>query len=174
VIDAGAVRSTTHRWGARALALLGLLVAVVAVLLVVTSVHTNHDVTEAQATSAMFQLAGADQELSSRLHALTVGQSPQAAQSATHRALSVTAQLSSALGTGGDLGAAVHAVLRAELAYLDAVGSSLNNPRSVLLGQVVARAGAVRAALQAIPGAVPASVSGATALVAYSQARNGG
>jgi hypothetical protein len=174
VIEAGAPRSATQRWRGRALALLSLVVAVVAVLLVVTSVHAHHDVTQAQATSAMLQLGSANQELSSQLHALTVGQSPQAAQSATRRALSLTTRLSAALGTSGDLGAAIHAVLRAEVAYLDAVGSSLNNPRSLLLGQVVARAGAVRTALQALPGAVPGSVSGAAALVAYSQARNGG
>jgi hypothetical protein len=166
--------TAARRWSARLLALLVLAGAVVAVLVVVHSVHAKHDVTEAEAAGAMSQLADANQALSSQLNLLKKGESPKPAQSATRSALSLTRKLSGDLGSSGDLGAAVGAVFAAEVSYLDAVGSSLNNPHSVLLAKTVPLARAVRTALQSAPGGSPRSVSGAATLIAYSHGRTRG
>ncbi|MCW2967057.1 MAG: hypothetical protein JWM71_829 [Solirubrobacteraceae bacterium] len=170
--EPGSRMDAARRWSARLLALLVLAAAVVAVLVVVHSVHAKHDVTETEATGAMSQLASANQALSSQLNVLKKGESPKPAQSATRSALALTRKLSGDLDNTGDLGTAVHAVFAAEVSYLDAVGSSLNNPHSVLLAKTVRLASAVRTALQSAPNGSPQTVSGATTLIAYSHGRN--
>ena len=61
--------------------------------------------------------------------------------------------------------------LDAELAYLDAIGSTLNNPRSSLRGKLRERGAALRSALQSVPGGSQLTVKGGTELGAYSAAR---
>jgi hypothetical protein len=163
-----------RRWLHRVVALLALAAAAAAIVVAIESVHQSHDVTGAEAAAAMARLAGANRALSSQLAALRTGASPKPAQQAARAAAALTGSLARDLGTGGDLGAAAHAALAAERAYLDAAGSTLNNPRSVLLGQVASRAQALRSALDVTPGGVPQAVSGAATLVAYSRARGGG
>jgi hypothetical protein len=161
-------------WLARAVALVALVGSAVAIYAAVKSVHGSSGATVAQARATMQRMAAANATLSSQLQALVPGASPLQVQQTNRTTAGLAGELSASANSGGSIGAAVHAALTAELAYTDAVGSSLSNPRSVLLAKVPALATALRAALQAVPGGSPQTVSGDTALVTYSQSRAAG
>lgn len=162
--------SATRRWVARGAALLALAAAAVAFLLAVGSVHGTHELTGEEAQGAMRQLTASNTALGDRLEALKTGASPRAAQEATRTTASLTRKLDDDADGGGDR---VHGVLQAELDYLDAVGSTLNNPRSELRGRIGERAQALRDLLQHVPGGDHRVIRGGLALVQYSEARAG-
>jgi hypothetical protein len=169
--ETGSPADGARHWAPRLLALLFLTGAAVAVLVVVNGVHAKKSVSDAEANSAMTRLATANQALSSQLALLKAGASPKAAQTATRSAQTLTKTLSADLADRGILGVAVHAVFDAELSYLDAVGSALNNPHSLLLDKTVTLARPLRSALKSLPTGAPQAVSGAENLVAYSHTR---
>lgn len=158
-------------WFARVFAMLALGGAVTAVLIAVDSVHGKHEVSQSEARQAMNQLTVANRNLSRTLAALRPGEHPQQAQEASRSAAALSRKLAEDVGKQGDLGDGVHQVITAELAYLDAIGSTLNNPRSPLRAKIMERGIALRTVLQNLPGGAPRAVSGGAALVAYSKAR---
>ena len=112
--------------------------------------------------------------LSDRLEALEPGASPSDAQTAARAAADFSRTLLEDIsGDEGSEAEALQGLLTVELEYLDAVGSTLNNPRSALRGRVGARGDALRDALQDVPGGDHRVVSGGQELVAYSEARAG-
>jgi len=156
---------------ARVLAVVALAGAAVATIIAVASIETRHEVSQNQARRAMDQLTVVNRNLARTLEALEPGVSPQQAREADRSAAALSRTLADDVGTEGDLGAGVHAVLGAELSYLDAIGSTLNNPRSRLRQDIGRRAIALRQVLQNVPGGAPSDVRGGAALVAYSSAR---
>lgn len=158
-------------WFTRVFAVLALGGAIAAVLVAVNSVHTTHEVTQSEARQAMNQLTVANRNLSRTLAALRPGTHPQQAQEAGRSAAALSRKLGADVGKDGNLGDGVHQVLAAELAYLDAIGSTLNNPRSPLSRKIMERGIALRAVLQNLPGGAPRAVSGGAALITYSKAR---
>jgi len=121
----------------------------------------------------MLQLAQANGALGDRLNALAPGGSPRDAQDATRNLAQLARDLDAKVEGDGNLAAGLHAVFTAERDYLDAVGSTLNNPKSTLRGQVGPRAQALRDALQQVPGGDHHAVRGGQALVLYSEQRTG-
>jgi hypothetical protein len=161
-------------WVARLFALLALGGAGVAIYYAIDSVEIKHEVTTEEAQDAMARLNTANRSLSGRLGGLKPGFSPKAAQESVRSAAALSRKLDQDVGTReGNLGDGVHAVLVAELAYLDAVGSTLNNPRSPLRGRIMELGITLRQQLQNIPGGQSKSVSGGAELVAFSKARVG-
>lgn len=158
-------------WFARVFAVLALGGAVAAVLIAVNSLHSTHEVSQSEARQAMNQLTVANRNLSRTLATLQPSMSPRQAQEAGRSAAAVSRKLAEDVGKEGDLGDGVHQVIAAELAYLDAIGSTLNNPRSPLSRKIMERGIALRTVLQNLPGGAPRAVSGGAALVAYSKAR---
>ncbi len=155
----------------RVLAVLALAGAIAATLVAVASIDANHEVSQTQTRLAMGRLAVANGELSRQLEQLEPGDSPHQAREAARGAAALSRKLAADVGTAGDLGNLVHNVLAAELGYLDAVGSTLNNPRSPLRSKIMERAIALRQVLQNVPGGMWRAVRGGAALVAYSKAR---
>jgi hypothetical protein len=158
-------------WVARVVALLALGGAAAAIAVAVNSVKATDSVTEQDARDAMAQLATANQTLSDELNALAPGASPRLAQETVRTTAALSRRLDGEASGGGDLGDSVHAVLLAELAYLDAIGSTLNNPGSPLRGEIAQRGNTLREALQNIPGGAPRAVSGGAELIVFSKAR---
>lgn len=152
-------------WFSRLLALLALAGAVAAVVFTVSTVGSSGG---ASPKPAVEDLNRANATLSGQLEALEAGTSPRQALDATRAAAELTRSLAESVEDP-----ALAAALRAELDYLDAVGSTLNNPRSALRGRVGPRGDALRDALQAAPGGDRRVVSGGQELVAYSEARAG-
>jgi hypothetical protein len=161
-------------WIPRALALAALVAAGVAVLVAVTSVHSKHTTTHAEVAAALGRLSTANRALSSQLAGLHPGASPRGAQAADRTAQTLTKQLLAQFSTDDDLGTRMHVLLDAELAYLDAVGSSVANPHSVLLSKVVELATTLRGALGDTPPGNAADVRGDGTLLTYSTARGQG
>jgi hypothetical protein len=162
-----------RKWIARLFAVLALGGAGIGIYLAVTSVKVKHDVTVSEAHDAMVALAGVNHDLSSRLGALHPGDSPRDAQETVRLAAAQTRKLDKDVGSEGDLGVAVHTVVKTELTYLDAVGSTLNNPRSPLRSRISGDAIALRQALQNVPGGASRAISGGANLVVYSKLRVG-
>src|SRR6476620_10991388 len=151
-------RDLRRSWVARAAALVALVATLIALLVAVTTVSgSSSATTTTESRDLMLQLAQANGALGDRLNALAPGGSPRDAQDAGD----------------GNLAAGLHAVFTAERDYLDAVGSTLNNPKSTLRGQVGPRAQALRDALQQVPGGDHHAVRGGQALVLYSEQRTG-
>lgn len=121
--------------------------------------------------SAMERLAGANRTVSERLNELASGASPAAAQEAVRSAAALTQQLGTELDGEGDLADRLDDALAAQVAYLDALGSTLANPNSALRGRIGERGDALRGALRDTPGGDPGAVEGGAELVAYSEAR---
>jgi hypothetical protein len=161
-------------WFARIFALLALAGAVAAILFAIHSVKGADEVTVAEAQGAMLELATSNGALSDKLDALKAGVSPGAAQAATRSTAALTRRLQGSIPGAGGLQAPLEAVYAAELTYLDAVGSTLNNPRSHLRGSIGQTAQALRDVLQQVPGGDHRAIRGGMALVLYSQARAGG
>ncbi|MFL5844708.1 MAG: hypothetical protein ACJ762_08455 [Solirubrobacteraceae bacterium] len=158
-------------WIARIVALLALLGAAAAIYLAITSVKTSHDVTGDAANAAMKELAAGNGSLSDVLEALGKGDSPRAAQAKTRSTADLTRRLDDDTDGEGDMADRVKAVYAAELTYLDAVGSTLNNPSSPLRKQIGKTAQALRDVLQQVPGGDHRAIRGGMALVLYSEAR---
>jgi hypothetical protein len=163
----------TRRHRARLIAVLALIGALVALVVAVTTVDSTDELTGEEAQAAMVELAAANGALSDRLDALTAGDSPRDAQAATRSTTALVRRLDGEVEGDGSLPDRVHAVYRTELAYLDAVGSTLNNPASPLRGRSGERAQALRDVLQQVPGGDHRAIRGGMALVLYSEARAG-
>ena len=162
-----------RKWFARLIAVIALAGAGVGIYVAITSVKTKHEVTESEARDAMTQLGELNSDLATRLKALKAGDSPRAAQESAHAASVATRKLDADVSRDGDLGVTVHAVFKAELTYVDAVGSTLYNPRSALRGRINEFAIALRQALQNVPGGQPRLIAGGANLVVYSKRRTG-
>lgn len=160
-------------WIARAAALVALVAAVAAVYLAVTTVSESKEVTTTQSQDLMLQLAQANGALGDKLDALKPGDSPADAQDATRNLAELARDLDGRVDGGGNLADGLHAVFRAQLDYLDAVGSTLNNPRSALRGRIGELAQALRDALQQVPGGDHRAIRGGRNLVVFSEARAG-
>jgi hypothetical protein len=158
-------------WMARLLAVVALVGTAVAVFVAISSVDSTSELTDDEAQGAMVRLATANRTISGRLNELAPGTSPRGAQEAVRSAAALTQQLGTDLGGEGGLANRLEDVLAAETAYLDALGSTLNNPNSALRGRVGERGNALREALQNIPGGDPKAVEGGAELVIYSEAR---
>src|SRR4051794_38001129 len=102
-----------RKWIARLSAVIALAGAGTGIYVAITSVKPKHDVTVSEAQDAMDQLAGTNRDLASKLGALHVGQSPSAAQESVRTAAALSRKLDKDVGTRGDLGAGVHAVIKA-------------------------------------------------------------
>lgn len=166
-------RRGVRTWIPRVLALLALVGAVAAILLAITTLDGSGEVTEADAQQAMQQLTGANGTLSDALEPLGSGDSPSRAQELTRSTAQLTRRLDAEIEDDSDLANRLHDVYAAELAYLDAVGSTLNNPNSPLRGRIGSSAQALRDALQQVPGGDHRAIRGGMALVLYSEARVG-
>ena len=158
-------------WIPRILALLALAGAVVGIYAAVTSVERTDELTVEEAQEITGRLNAVNRELGGRLTALEPGTSPREAQASTRTAADLTRELLEAGGGEGSLADRLDAVLRAELAYLDAIGSTLNNPRSELRGAIRERGVTLREQLQNLPGGNAKVVRGGAELVVYSEAR---
>jgi hypothetical protein len=158
-------------WVPRILALLALAGAVVGVYAAIASVERTDELTVEEAQEVTARLNAANRELGRLLTALEPGVSPREAQASTRTAADLTRELLEDGGDEGSLADRLDAVLRAELAYLDAIGSTLNNPRSELRGAIRQRGVDLREQLQNIPGGDAKLVRGGAELVAYSEAR---
>lgn len=158
-------------WGARSAALAALAGAAVAVVVAVASVHGTQSTSMSDVNGAVAQLSAVNRKLSGQLEALAPGASPHQAQLTNRSAQAMAKDLRGQFGADDDLGTRMRSLLDAELAYLDAVGSSVANPHSVLLDKVVPRADALRTALGLVPGGEPTDVHGDANLVTFSTAR---
>src|SRR4051812_31557267 len=163
-----------RKWFARLFALVALVGAGVGIYYAIDSVRSESDkVSASEAKDAADQISQANGDLSAKLAALRPHHSPQLARESVHTAAALARKLDEDLGKKGDLADAIHGVIRKELAFLDAVGSTLANPRSPLRGRVAEYAIDVRQAFQHVPGSHSASISGVPQLVAFSEARLG-
>lgn len=160
-------------WFPRAIALLALAGACAAVLVAINSVSTTDEVTGDEAQAAMTQLATANGALSDKLDPLKEGDSPREAQEETRALVELTRKLDAEVAGDGSLADRLHAIYAAELAYLDAVGSTLTNPTSPLRERIGETAQALRDVLQEVPGGDHLAIRGGMALVLYSEARAG-
>jgi hypothetical protein len=160
-----------RKWSARVFALLALAAAGIAIYLAISSVHSTKEITGDDAAAWMQQLATANGALSDRLEPLKPGASPKEAQDETRRVADLTRQLEGSIDGGGDLADRLEQVYAAELTYLDAVGSTLNNPNSALRTKIGPTAQALRDVLQQVPGGDHRAIRGGLALVQYSAAR---
>jgi hypothetical protein len=157
--------------GQRVAVLLALLLLTLAVVALATSGGPSVAMSRADASFLSAELVRADQLVSTQLVRVREG--------ATSNALARTRD---AVLTTRSLGVEMRAfrgpqadrlrrALRHEGRWLDAVGSTLSNPRSPLRAELLTRAVAARRALAALPGARPRITSGATQLVAYARRR---
>lgn len=104
------------------------------------------------------RLAGYDNDVRSQLARLGPPGSVARARLRTRGALAATQALARQLrDLGGADAARLRAATRAQLGYLDAVGSALTNPRSPLRAQLPARAVAAKQALAALDPPAPRS-----------------
>jgi hypothetical protein len=160
-------------WIARAAALLALLAAGAAVSFAVTSVDSGPDeLTREEAEQAAQRIDEVNGPVGRQLEALEPGASPREAQDAVRAAAERTRAMLDD-GTGeGSLADLLDETLQAELAYLDALGSTLNNPRSPLKGAIRQRGVELRDLIQRL-GGDHRLVRGGAELVAYSDARIG-
>ena len=143
----------------------------VAIVVAVSTVDSKSELTAEEAQGAMERLAAANRTVSGSLNDLAPGASPRAAQEAVRSAAALTQELGTDLDGEGGLANRLEDVLGAEVAYLDAVGSTLANPNSALRGRIGERGNALRDSLQKIPGGDSRAVEGGAELVIYSEAR---
>jgi hypothetical protein len=157
----------------RLLALAALGAALLAVVVAVSTVRPAPEASGKDAPTIMQELNAANGALGERLEALVPGASPRAAQAAARSTAALTRRLDGEVDNAEFTADTAHAALQAELLYLDAVGSTLNNPAGELREVVGERAQGLRDALRRVPGGDHHAVRGGTALVAYSRARAG-
>lgn len=160
-------------WIARGIALIALIAAAGGVLYVLSSVESTDELTVAETEAAMTELNQANARLSGLLEELRAGDSPAEAQAAARAAADLTRRLLDDTPAQGSLSDRMRRVLVAELDYLDALGSTLNNPRSALRGTIGAKQIVLREQVQNTPGGNVEVISGGAELVAYSKARTG-
>ena len=163
-----------RKWFARLFAVIALGGAIAGIYFAIDSVRADDaEVTAAEAQDVAAQIAEANADLSARLKVLRKGSSPQLARESVHTAAALARKLDEETGEEGTLADATHALLARELAFLDAVGSTLANPRSPLRGRVAELAIDVRQAYQHVPGSGSSAISGVARLIAFSEARLG-
>ena len=162
-----------RKWFARLFAVIAIAGAAYGIYYAINSVKDEPDVTAADARDGAAQISDANADLSSKLRALRPGGSAQLSRESVHSAAAVARKLDGDLGHKGDMASAIHAIIAKELHYLDAVGSTLANPRSPLRGRVADLAIEVRKAYQHVPGAGSPQISGVPQLIAFSEARLG-
>lgn len=158
-------------WIPRLLAVLALAGTAVAIVVAITTVDSNGEPGSEEVQRAMVRLADANRTVSSQLNQLAPGASPREAQAGVRSAAALIQQLGTDLDGNGALAERLDVVLSAQVAYLDALGSTLANPNSVLRGRIGERGDALRGALAQVPGGDPGAVEGGAELVAYSEAR---
>lgn len=158
-------------WIPRLLAVLALAGTAVAIVVAITTVDSNGEPGSEEVQRAMVRLADANRTVSSRLNQLAPGASPREAQAAVRSAAALIQQLGTDLDGNGALAERLDVVLSAQVAYLDALGSTLANPNGALRGRIGERGDALRGALAQVPGGDPGAVEGGAELVAYSEAR---
>jgi hypothetical protein len=136
-----------------ALALFFVTVAAVAL----TGTH-HRPLPPADLHSFELRLTGYDHDVRAQLARLGPAGSVARARLRTREALAATALLADQIrGFSGPAAERLQAATKAQLRYLDAVGSTLTNPRSPLRAQLPARATAARTALAALDGPAPRS-----------------
>lgn len=160
-------------WIPRLLALVALVAAGGATVYAVTSVESTSELTVDEAADLMTRLNEANARLSGLLEALEPGDSPAEAQEAVRSAAELTRTMVKDAPEEGSLADRLGSVLEAELDYLDALGSTLNNPRSSLRGTIGTKQIALKDQLRSIPNGDPDVVAGGQELIAYSRARTG-
>lgn len=160
-------------WIARVAAVLALLAAAGGVLLVLSSVEPTDELTVAEAQAMTTELNQANARLSGLLEALTPGASPAEAQESVRAAADLTRRLLDETPREGSLSDRMRAALGAELDYLDALGSTLNNPRSPLRATIGPKQVVLREQIKSTPGGDVEVISGGQELVAYSRSRTG-
>jgi len=160
-------------WIPRALALFALLATMVALVVVFSSVESTSEMTGDEAEGMMTQLNEANAQLSGLLEALEPGDSPVEAQGAVREAADLTRQLHADTPDEGSLADRMRSVLGAELEYLDALGSTLNNPRSALRATIGPKQIVLRDQVKSAPGGDVDAISGGAELIAYSKSRTG-
>jgi hypothetical protein len=166
----GGRRTTT---GQRVVALLALALLPLAVVALATSGGPAVAMSRADASFLSAQLVQADQRVRAQLVRLRAGAASRALVQ-TREAVLTTRSLGVEMRSfRGAEAARLRRTLRLEGRWLDAVGSTLYNPRSPLRAQLAARDATARRALAALPGARPSIRSGRAQLVAYSRLRAG-
>lgn len=157
------------RTARRIIALAMILILPATVLALVTTAAPKRELPRADASYISTQLIRADQRVRTQLSRLR--------DNGTTGALAVTRDAalttrSLAVGLRSFAGAEdLRRALRLEAAWLDAVGSTLANPRSPLRARLRARDAAARAALDALPAPRGSRRGGASHLVDYARSR---
>lgn len=162
-----------HVWIARGIALLALLAAAGGVLYVLSSVESTDELTVEETQDHMTRLNAANARLSGLLEALEPGASPAEAQAAVREAADLTRELLDDTPAEGSLSDRMRGTLGAELDYLDALGSTLNNPRSALRATIGPKQIVLREQVKSTPGGDVEVISGGAELVAFSKSRTG-
>ena len=160
-------------WIPRALALFALLGTLAALLFVFSGLESTNELTVEEAQDVMTQLNEANARVSGLLEAIEPGDSPTEAQGAVREAADLTRELHDDTPDEGSLSDRMRSVLDAELDYLDALGSTLANPRSALRGTIGPKQTVLREQVKNTPGGDVDSISGGAELIAYSKSRTG-
>jgi hypothetical protein len=158
-------------WVPRVVALVALLATAIAVVVAIASAGGGGGASTRDLRQALARVSARNQELSRQLAALAVGESTDAAQNAARQTIALVRDLQGQFPGDDTIAARAREVFTPELAYLDAVGSVLANPRSELRDDVVPRAQELRGTLQGAPASSPSDVKGYVHLVHYSQDR---
>jgi hypothetical protein len=159
--------------GQRLVALLALALLPLAIVALATSRRPAVAMSRADARFLSAELVRADQRVRAQLVRLRAG-APSPALGHTREAVLTMRSLGVEMRSfRGAEAARLRRALRLEGRWLDAVGSTLYNPRSPLRAQLAARDAAARRALAALPGARPSVRSGTAQLVAYTRLRAG-
>ncbi len=166
-----AARPGRHRAIARLAVLVVVGLVAAATMALVIGREPVTPLSPADASFMIAQLVRADQRVRAQLE-LLAQRGPSLSIDRARDAMATTRSLM--IETRGSSGAQADALRRAltlEAAWLDAVGSTLANPRSPLLTELVPRDASARSALGALRGRALNHNGGVQALVDYSQAR---
>ncbi|HEY1538219.1 MAG TPA: hypothetical protein VGF63_02395 [Solirubrobacteraceae bacterium] len=173
-VSKAARRDRRSRTFNRVAVLVALAALVVAVAVLVESSDPVTPLTSSDADFMSAQLVAADQRVRgslARLHEL----GPALAIDHARDAVATTRSLAIELrNSHGEMADRLHRALTLEGAWLDAIGSTLANPRSPLQTQLAARDDALRPALAALPGRGAPRAGAAPLLVSYSRSRIAG
>lgn len=129
------------------------------------------ELSQADATYSAAELIQADRRVRKEL-ALLRPLRTAVARARTRQAIATTRSLTLEMGhEGGAEADRLRHALRLEADWLDAVGSTLANPRSSLRDALAARDAELRAALDALPGPLPVHREGSRELLDYALRR---
>ncbi|MEA2220512.1 MAG: hypothetical protein QOJ35_3138 [Solirubrobacteraceae bacterium] len=163
-----------HRRGTiarRIVACVAILMLPASVSALVVSGHTVSRLSQADATFLGGQLVRADQRVRRQLEHLRPLQTARAVARTRDGLLTARSLALEVARTRGAEAVRLRHALALEADWLDAVGSTLSNPRSALRDELAARDGALRPALAALPVAQGPRIGGAEHLVRYALAR---